>query len=138
MNFGTPIRKLGVDVDLEYGVSYSRGTEVVNLGSNENRIVRNTVEASLENRNKEVFDVEVGASFTFNDVEYSLNQALNRGGGDSAWGGETSANPCLLSMRPSWQCARGFSNSALALTNRNPLPNYKRNSSEWSVQADRR
>ena len=78
MNFGTPIRKLGVDVDLEYGVSYSERTEVVNLGPNENRTVRNTVEASVENRDKERFDVDVGASFTFNDVEYSLNQELNR------------------------------------------------------------
>ncbi len=77
-NFGTPIRKLGIDVDLEYGIRYSETTEVVNLGPNENRTVRNTVEASLENRNKERFDVDVGASFTFNDVEYSLNQALNR------------------------------------------------------------
>ncbi|MDE2761291.1 MAG: outer membrane beta-barrel family protein [Gemmatimonadota bacterium] len=78
VNFGTPIRKLGIDVDLEYGIRYSETTEVVNLGPNENRTVRNTVEASLENRNKERFDVDVGASFTFNDVEYSLNQALNR------------------------------------------------------------
>jgi len=78
VNFGAPIRKLGVDVDLEYGVNYSERTEEVNLGANENRTVRNTVEASLENRNKERFDVEVGANFTFNDVEYSLNRALNR------------------------------------------------------------
>ena len=78
VNFGRPIRKLGVDVDLEYGINYSRKTEMVNLGANENRSVRNTVEASVENRDKERFDVEAGASFTFNDVEYSLNQALNR------------------------------------------------------------
>ena len=77
-NFGTPIRKLGLDVDLEYGVGYSERTEVVNLGANENRTVRNTVEASLENRNKERFDVDAGASFTFNDVAYSLNEELNR------------------------------------------------------------
>ena len=78
VNFGTPIRKLGVDVDLEYGIRYSQTTELVNLGPNENRTVRNTVEASLENRNKERFDVDIGASFTFNDVAYSLNRALNR------------------------------------------------------------
>ena len=77
-NFGTPVRKLGVDVDLQYGISYSERTEVINLGPNENRTVRNTVEASVENRNKERFDVEAGARFTFNDVEYSLNRALNR------------------------------------------------------------
>ena len=78
VNFGTPVRRLGVDVELEYGVSYSERTEVVNLGANDTRTVRNTVEASVENRDKERFDAEVGASFTFNDVAYSLNRSLNR------------------------------------------------------------
>ena len=76
--FGTPIRKLGVDVDLEYRVNYSKGWELVNRETNQSRVVRNTVEASLENRTKNVFDVRAGANFSFNDVEYSLNQALNR------------------------------------------------------------
>ena len=77
-NFGTPIRKLGVDVDLEYRVTYSKGWEQVNRETNESRVVRNTVEASLENRTKDLFDVRVGANYTFNDVEYSLNHSLNR------------------------------------------------------------
>ena len=78
VNFETPIRRLGVDVDLDYRVSYSRGWEQVNRQTNRSRVLRNTVDASLENRAKDVFDLRVGASFTFNDVEYSLNQALNR------------------------------------------------------------
>ena len=78
LTFGTPIRKLGVDVDLEYRVNYSKGWELVNRETNQSRVVRNTVEASLENRTKDVFDLRAGANFTFNDVEYSLNEALNR------------------------------------------------------------
>ena len=77
-NFGTPIRKLGVDIDLSYGISYSEGTEVINRSLNDSRVIRNTVGASLSNRNKERFEINAGANFTFNDVEYSLNQALNR------------------------------------------------------------
>ena len=77
-NFGTPIRKLGVDVDLEYRVTYSKGWEQVNRETNQSRVVRNTVEASLENRTKDLFDLRVGANYTFNDVEYSLNHSLNR------------------------------------------------------------
>ena len=78
LTFGTPIRRLGVDVDLEYRVNYSKGWEMVNRQTNRSRVARNTVQASLENRSKEVFDVRGGANFTFNDVEYSLNEALNR------------------------------------------------------------
>ena len=78
VNFGTPIRKLGVDFDVEYRLTYSEGTEVVNLATNDSRIIRNTLQASVENRIKDVFDVRAGANFSFNNVDYSLNQALNR------------------------------------------------------------
>ena len=78
VNFGTPIRRLGVDVDLDYRVSYSSGWEQVNRETNQSRVVRNSVDASLENRTKDRFDIRVGANFTFNDVEYSLNQSLDR------------------------------------------------------------
>ncbi|MDE2752902.1 MAG: TonB-dependent receptor [Gemmatimonadota bacterium] len=77
-NFGTPVRRLGIDLDLEYRVTYSEGTELVNLAANESRILRNTFEVSVDNRVKDRFDVEVSADFSFNDVEYSLNQELNR------------------------------------------------------------
>ena len=77
-NFGTPVRKLGIDLDLEYRVTYSEGTELVNLAANESRIVRNTFEIGVDNRVKDRFDVEVSADFSFNDVRYSLNQELNR------------------------------------------------------------
>ncbi len=87
-NFGTPVRKLGVDLDLEYRVSYSEGTELVNLAANESRIVRNTFEAGVDNRIKDRFDVEVSASYTLNNVEYSLNQELNRNYANSQYRAE--------------------------------------------------
>ena len=78
VNFETPIRRLGVDVELDYRAGYSRGWEQVNRQTNQSRVLRNTVEASLENRTKDLFDIRLGANFTFNDVEYSLNQSLDR------------------------------------------------------------
>ncbi|MXX34027.1 MAG: TonB-dependent receptor [Gemmatimonadetes bacterium] len=77
-NFGTPIRRLGVDMDVEYRVTYSEGTELVNLVANDNRSTTNTVQLSLNNRVRDRFDVRAGASFSFNDARYSLNQELNR------------------------------------------------------------
>lgn len=77
-SFGRPIRRLGVEVNLNYGIAYSEGMEVINRASNESRVIRNTVGASLSNRNRERFEIRAGANFTFNDVEYSLNRALNR------------------------------------------------------------
>ena len=77
-NYGTPIRRLGVEVDLEYRLSYSEGTELINLVANDNQSIRNTVEFNIENRNRERVDVEVGAAFNFNNARYSLNEELNR------------------------------------------------------------
>ena len=78
-NFDTPIRRLGIDVELEYDVSYSEGTELVNHAANESRILRNSLEIGLDNREKDRFDVRASVSFNFNDVAYSLNQELDRG-----------------------------------------------------------
>ena len=77
-SFGTPVRRLGVDVDLEYRLTYSEGTELVNLVANDNRSTANTFEISVDNRVKDRFDVRGGASFTLNDARYSLNQELDR------------------------------------------------------------
>ena len=89
-NFGTPVRKLGIDLDLEYRINYSEGIELVNLATNESRILRNSVEVGVENRVKDRFDLEVSASFNFNDVKYSLNQELNRSYVNSQYRGEAS------------------------------------------------
>ena len=78
-NFDTPVRRLGIDVELEYDVSYSEGTELVNHAANESRILRNSLEIGVDNREKDRLDVRASVSFNFNDVAYSLNQELDRG-----------------------------------------------------------
>ena len=77
-SFETPVRRLGIDLDLEYEITYSEGTELVNLAANESRILRNSLEFGVDNREKDRFDVRASVTFNFNDVEYSLNQELNR------------------------------------------------------------
>ena len=92
-NYGTPIRRLGVEVDLEYRLSYSEGTELINLVANDNQSIRNTVEFNIENRNRERFDVEVGAAFNFNNARYSLNEELNRDYVNSTYSLEATVYP---------------------------------------------
>ena len=43
------------------------------------RLVRHTVDVGLTNRAKDVFDIRAGGRFTFNNVDYSLNEELNQG-----------------------------------------------------------
>lgn len=78
VNFGRPIRTIGARTQLDYSITYSKGSEFINQAENESRIMIHSVNASLENRDKEIFDVRAGARFNFNDVEYSLNEELNQ------------------------------------------------------------
>ena len=78
VNFGRPIRTIGARTQLDYSITYSKGSEFINEAENESRILSHSVNASLENRDKELFDVRAGARFSFNDVEYSLNKDLNQ------------------------------------------------------------
>lgn len=78
VNFGTPIRAIGARINLSNSGMYNRGLEFINGEENRSDILRNTVSAKLDNRNKDFFDVSVGARYTFNVVKYSLNQELNQ------------------------------------------------------------
>ena len=79
VNLVTPIRRIGARLSLDYNVVYTKGSEFVNQAENVNRLVRHTVEVGLENRAKDLFDIKAGGRFTFNDVDYSLNEELNQG-----------------------------------------------------------
>ena len=79
VTLGTPIRRIGARLNLNYNATYSKGSEFVNQVENVSRLLRNTVDVSLENRAKDVFDLRAGGRFIFNDVDYSLNSELNQG-----------------------------------------------------------
>jgi len=77
--YGRPIRSFGARINLNYTFNYTRGVEILNELENNSRVLRNTIDASIDNRDKEIFDVRVGARFGFNDVAYTLNKELNQG-----------------------------------------------------------
>ncbi|MCH7530649.1 MAG: TonB-dependent receptor [Gemmatimonadetes bacterium] len=79
VTYGRPIRSVGARINLNYTFNYTRGVEILNGLENNSTVLRNTIDASIDNRNKDLFDVRAGARFSFNDVENSLNQELNQG-----------------------------------------------------------
>ena len=140
-SFGTPIRKLGVDIDLEYGISYSEGTEVINQALNESQVIRNTVGTSLSNRNKERFEIRAGANFTFNDVEYSLNQALNRDYVNSRYTarGTLYLGAWTLGSNFSWRVYdQNLYNGGAGARGESYTPSPGRNVARWDASASRR
>lgn len=79
VTYGRPIRPIGASLNVEYGVSHTRGVELLNEAENNSRIWQNSVDISLENRDKEVFELRGGANFSFHDVAYTLNDELDQG-----------------------------------------------------------
>jgi len=78
VQFGAPIRKLGMKFNVSNSATISKGIEFINGDENKSDIFRNTVNLTLENRSKDIFDARVGAQYTFNNVSYSLNDNLNQ------------------------------------------------------------
>ncbi len=87
-SYGTPIRSLGAQVDLEYNYSRSLSQELVNNVVNESRTANHNIGLRVQNRSKEVFDLNAGARWGFNDVAYSINSALDQNYLNSTYYGE--------------------------------------------------
>jgi outer membrane receptor protein involved in Fe transport len=78
LSYGRPIRPIGARINLDYSVSHNRGVELLNERENRSRVWQNSVDASVDNRDKDIFDVRAGARFSLNSVAYSLNEELNQ------------------------------------------------------------
>lgn len=79
VTYGRPVRPLGASVNVQYGVSHTRGVELLNELQNNSRVWQNSLDVSLKNRDKEIFEIRGGARFSFSDVAYTLNDELNQG-----------------------------------------------------------
>ena len=78
VTYGRPMRSVGARINLNYSFNYTRGVEILNELENNSRVLRNTIEASIDNRDKEIFDVRAGARYSFNDIQNTLNQDLDQ------------------------------------------------------------
>lgn len=76
--YGHPIRRLGIRVNLSASPTYNYNVEFVNAERNESNLFRSSFGVALENLTKDVLDVQVSATYTYNDVRYTLNPVLNR------------------------------------------------------------
>ena len=77
-SFGTPVRRLGIQVNWNNNLTWSTGSQFINDDENESRILRYTPSLTVQNRFRDVFDVRGTYSMTLNDVDYSLNEDQNQ------------------------------------------------------------
>mgnify|MGYP000431896035 CR=1 FL=1 len=86
-SYGRPVRPIGARLNLDYGLSYSTGLEYVNENENASRIVRHSMNVTLDNRNKENMDLRAGARLMYTMPDYDLNPALGADYWTNTWYG---------------------------------------------------
>jgi len=76
-DFSTPIRKLGITVHASLREDWNRGLSLVNGIENINTNLSHKATLSVDNRKKEKWDINAGATFQLTDAGYSLYPSLN-------------------------------------------------------------
>ncbi len=78
LDFTTPFRKLGIDLNARLSESWNQGLSYVNGVENINTNFSHTLSLYLNNRKKDKWDLMVGGRIQISDVKYSLQESLNR------------------------------------------------------------
>ncbi len=76
-DFTTPIRKLGMDVNVRISESWNRGVSFVNDVENISTNFSHTISLYLNNRKKDKWDLMIGGRIQISDASYSLQERLN-------------------------------------------------------------
>lgn len=93
IDFSSPFRKLGLVFHTNLRENWNRGITFVNSIENINTNLTHRLTISFDNRKKEKWDVNFGASFSFTDARYSIQESLNNRYFDLAYFGELRFTP---------------------------------------------
>jgi hypothetical protein len=75
--FSRPIRKLGLNMDIELNERFEKGLSPINATDNSTTTFNHQLTLTLGNRKKEKIDVQVGGSINVSDVKYSISKSFN-------------------------------------------------------------
>lgn len=77
IDFSTPVRKLGLTIHTSLRENWNRGLSLINGTENINTNFEHKVTLSFDNRKKEKWDLNAGATLKLTKAVYSLDTALN-------------------------------------------------------------
>ncbi len=93
IDFSTPLRRLGVKINLDLEETWNRGTSLINAGENVYTNQSHRASISVDNRKKEKWDVNTGVEARLTTSEYSVQKSLNNTYFDLSWFGEIRFTP---------------------------------------------
>ncbi len=85
IDFSTPVKPLGLKVNLVIDESFNQGKSLINGVENINNSFTQRYSLTIGNRKKEKWDVETGIAATIVNARYSLQESLNDRYTDLAW-----------------------------------------------------
>ncbi len=85
LDFSTPLRPLGIKIDLALSEGYNRGRTIINGTENINTNLNHKISLTLENRKKTHWDVETGSTLTLTNSKYSIQKSYNNVYQDISW-----------------------------------------------------
>lgn len=77
LDFSTPVRRLGIKVNLQLTENWHKGLNIVNDNENELNSLTHGADFNIENHKKEYFDARLGASVSYTSTKYSVQDELN-------------------------------------------------------------
>lgn len=75
--FSTPIRSLGIKLNIRSNESWNRGISIVNSQDNITTNFTHSIKLSVENRNKEKWHLNIGGSVSLTNSKLSIDKSLN-------------------------------------------------------------
>jgi hypothetical protein len=92
-DFSTPIRKLGIKINLDAEGSWNRGQGLVNEVNNIYNTFSHRYSLSADNRKKKLWDVESGVGMTRTNTWYDIQESLNNRYFDLYWFADVRVTP---------------------------------------------
>jgi hypothetical protein len=92
-SFSTPVRWLGIKINLNLEENWTRGLNRINTVENTNTNLSHKISLSADNRKKEKIDINSGVEVTLTRSRYSIQETLNNNYFDISWFGEIRYNP---------------------------------------------
>ena len=93
VDFTTPVRALGIKVNLALNEDYNRGLSLINGNENIGRSFIHRISLTIDNRKKDKWDIQTGSAVTVTDSKYSVQKSLNNIYQEISWFTELSYNP---------------------------------------------
>ena len=77
IDFSTPLRKLGLDINLNSVESWNENKVIINSLENTNTTLSHSIRLSFENRNRDKWRVNFGGKYTITDTKFSIADRQN-------------------------------------------------------------